>query len=146
METPTKRAASSYIITFFREVHLLLHNFTNYKSIIKEVESKYGEDSDALKGVTDQERNVMIQVRASVTSSVEKTYIHYLALCDSLELEKSDVIGTLYNDINEKFYPNLESLFSYVLEVHKFMGEHIMDKIDYDMMSKVEGLYGETET
>lgn len=143
-----KSAEVSYIVTFYTEVQLLMHNYAEYKNLVKEITVKYGfkgdEDLSESK-VNPQERQVIINAISACNSSIEKTYIQYCTLVEVMKskVKRDEKVDKLYAELEKVYMLKVNDLRDYVIRLNLFVGNNIIQDILRTMVDRTEELYGQ---
>lgn len=94
-------AAASYILTFYKEVQALTHNYALYNNLILELEAKYGDGF--IKKITDEEKENTRVFLQQVRYNSHKCYIQYKSILIGSKINENKDITKLYTKLNTSY-------------------------------------------
>lgn len=118
-----KTAGASYIINFYNQIQQLNSLYAQYNNVLFEIESKYGQTEEQLGGVTDEERNVIINIAQQTRYMVHLTYISYISIS----------AGT-----GDKIDKEIENIYNNIASIQKVEDKSLQKKIAPIIISKLD--------
>lgn len=138
-----KSAASSYIINFYDGIITLTQNYTLYNNLLIESDKKYGEDN--VKGLTELERQQLLNAVQNIRSLVQQVYIQYKSIASSAKVKEIDKIEDIYNKLKKDFIIKLDDLEKFVIGMNSFLVNEIIQELLSSATDLMEQVVGETQ-
>jgi hypothetical protein len=125
-------ASANYVVSFYNEIQLLIHNYAIYLNLMLETKNKYNastEDEEKLK-INSVDKQQIIDTSQQLRYSIHKVYILVSSLLSSLKKEKDkEDIDTEYTSLSEEMVFNKESLKKYVFLCHNILTDEVMSNL-----------------
>lgn len=105
----SQQAGANYIITFFNDIQLLNHTYSQYINLIMELENKYS-DEDVYKTMEENEKQNLNQLVQTLRHYCHKVFIQFKSIYaavespDELLNKKNDELKTIYYEKVRKNY------------------------------------------
>jgi len=136
-----KTTAASYIITFYKEVQELSHNFSLYENVILELENKIGSGGFDLSKVDEGDKNTLIQVVQTVRYHAHKCILQYECITQSVGVQREPSVKDSYEKIKKNFIIEREDLFGFVKAMNMFLIKDIMKHLLEDSQETIDNIY-----
>jgi len=136
-------AGASYIISFYKEIQQLTHNYGNYLNLMLEVENKYGNPP---KNIDDEVQNQISYTIQTVRLSIHKSYVMYCSIQPTLEEKdnkKRTELKEAYNQLKKDFVLNRETLENYVVSINAILVKDIIQNLLASSQGLINEVYGE---
>lgn len=136
-----KTAAASYIISFYQQVQILVDYYVSYSNIMTQIQYLYnGLD---LKKMDERHQQELTQTIQNLRFAVQKTYIQYDTIRQTLKKEENKDIQNLYNDIKNTFVFVRADVEKFVILINKFLMEDIIKQLLENSSEILEGIYND---
>lgn len=143
-----RTTAASYIITFYKEVQELSHNFVLYENIMLELNVKYKNFSQGL-NIEQEDKDILIKLVQTLRYHSHKCMLQYQCIIESIEdketkddKEKKES-EELYKKIKETFIIEREDIYLFVKFMNKFLIKDIMKHLLEDSQTALDNIYKE---
>lgn len=133
----TKLAGANYIISFFNDIQNLNHHYSMYCNMLIEVNAKHGINS--IEGLEEYEKNTLIKVSQDLRYYVNKCYIAYVSIHESLEITKSEEIPIVYPKLMNRFIIIREDIEKFVTEINVVL----VKKIIRDLLQTSQDIFND---
>ena len=133
-------ASKSLLLILLRDVEDLKESLAGYRSMILRRNIKTENEPDKiLKGLAEQDQNMMIQLSDLTRRSVERCQIEIEALAEANAMDKkaTEPLKKSYETIISLFAPPLEVISKYSFEISKIFAKGTIEKT----LSKMETFY-----
>ena len=137
-----KTTAASYIITFYKEVQELTHNYSTYTNIVLELDNKYTQEAQQKGQMEENDRNVLVQVLQTFRYHANKCFLQYECISEATSNQKNkDSIAEHYKKIKKEFMINREDAYNFVKAMNIFLINDIMKHLLEDSQETIDSLY-----
>jgi hypothetical protein len=126
MVNDKQTAGSNYIITFYKEIEELTHNFAVYTNVMLEIKQKYGDD---LSKVEEDVKTVILKTVQAVRIGLQKSYVQYVSIKSVLKLDSNNIVEDLYNTIKKQFVIKIDDLELYVIAINTVLVNDIIQSL-----------------
>lgn len=132
-------AAASYILSFYKEIENLTHNYATYLNLIIELKTKY---EDISKGLTDEDKAVLNQAVQMTRYTVHQSHIKYQSIkphFKKTDQNKDKDLTKAYNQIKDTYIINTDNLEQYTL----IMNQILLTEIVQNLLNTSQELLGD---
>jgi len=119
-------AGSNYIITFYKEIEELTHNFAIYSNVMLEIKQKYGNE---LGNVEEDVKSVILKTVQAVRVGLQKSYVQYISIKSVLNLDTNNKVEDLYKLIKSQFVIKIDDLENYVIAINTVLVNDIIQSL-----------------
>jgi len=144
IQNEQKVVGASYIISFFKDVQALTHNYAQYLNVMLEVEKKYAKDD--MEALGEIEKEIVSKSFQTVRYYSLKCYVSYHAIKGSLKLKDDEEIENNYKIIKNTFIIPRDALEKFVVRLNKLMIEDIIKDLLKTSQDIVGEVYGDIPT
>lgn len=140
-----KTAGSSYILTFYREIMNLSHQYANYINLIVVIKekNKSGLELDNLEELDKQQLVDQVQ---TVRYYVNKCFLMYRTIVqEGLKNELDKNIIEIHKRIMNSFVIGVEDLEIFVVKINGILVNKVMKNLLESSQEFVDNLYSENE-
>jgi hypothetical protein len=131
----------NYLIIFFREVAALTHSYANYYTAIAQMKDKYGDKDGWDKGISEEDRKILLEVLQNLRYYGVKTMVQFRALKQQLRMDGDEVEAAFKQAYDVKKYVLiLDDVERYVIALNGFLLKDVVkDMFDraQDFINKV---------
>lgn len=127
MTQETEAIAANYIISFYREVQILNHNYSVYLNQLLEINERHGDKG--LENAEEAEKINLMSFAQNIRQNVHKTFIQYTVISGAAQLKKDKDIEKLYNVIKDTFIMPRDTLKDYVIKINTLLVNDLIKHI-----------------
>lgn len=131
--------ASSYIITFYKEVGLLIHAGAIYHELITELKSKYG--TTDLQKIEETDTTALKQGIATIRYHAYKINIQYKGIISTIK-DYEDELKKPYTAITNKYIADTKDIEEFLIAANNFLTKKVMASLLESSNAIIEGIYG----
>ena len=134
-----KITASSYIISFYREIDQLTTQYSIHHNVVLEIKQ--------YKDLDQGRKDILTQSTQAVRLCIIKTFIRFESMKEYLKVDEKTFnnIELLHQKINSEFIIKLEDCKAFVLEMNKILLTKIIKSLLTTSQEVLNGVYGKTE-
>lgn len=145
----TRQAAASYIVTFYNEIMILLHDYSQYLNILLELEQKYPDKISIVEKLSTEEKIVLVQSVQAIRYNATKAHIQFKTINETAIKDNKPSSEELleeetgYKKVRDTFLINREELENYVFIMNKFLAKKVMQELLETSQQFINDIYGE---
>jgi len=138
-----KIVAASYIVSFYQQVDLLTHTYSQYSNLLIELESKYGEQLIVKMSV--EENNLVTQAVQQVRYYCHRCYVQYRCIIENIDKGKKELedVEKLYEAVKQDFIIVRSNIEKFVIKLNSVLIKSVMKNLLETSQEVLGNIYGE---
>lgn len=134
-----KRAAASYILTFYQEVANLTHHYAQYKILLVELAMK--DTESGMEALDEREKGILIQALQSFRYFAHKATVQYRCIMESLGKPIDEKVLALYNGLDQMFIIKKQMADDYVAAMNTVLLQSVIKNLMETSQDIVDTVY-----
>ena len=135
-KTDKQQAGASYIISFYNNIEALNDTFSQYLCILLDYQNQYPNAEKA----DDAAKTEIKQYMQNVRFVMNKAYIQYKTIAQSLKIKESKTISDIYNQTKEKFLIPQDIIEKFVIEINTILVNNVIQELLETSKSTIQSL------
>jgi hypothetical protein len=140
-----KTAAASTLLEFYNQVMTLLSHKAAYKSILAELQSKYGDDSKLMQSMDDMEKQQLAKHLSQLRYTIDIARTMYYAIAKNLKQldEKKFIkeVQPLLDNIDKNYICARADVEAFAQEMYGFLLNDVVQNLIKEATSEIQDVY-----